>query len=229
MGEVKQKWESGFPTEKEADVRKLEIELQQATGAFINPSDITLEDYLLKRWVPIHSKKRSGPSIYTSSMGLIRNHILPHLGKRTLQSLSSRDFEELFNTLAVTEKGTYKEGVRVKPSKPADFDVNLDVTMNPSKYLSTGTSNEVYDVQKPALKSAVEWKLLKESPLPSEAPKVIKRKREIWSDSTMKEAFFQIKHPLLHLAIHLAFVCSLRNEETVGITLDETEGQDHFH
>ena len=57
MGEVKQKWESGFPTEKEANVRKLEIELQQATGAFINPSDITLEDYLLKRWVRSIRKK----------------------------------------------------------------------------------------------------------------------------------------------------------------------------
>lgn len=225
-GEVKQKWESGFENEKEANIRKMEIELEQATGTFINPSDITLEDFLLKRWVPLHSKKRWGPSMYTSSMGLIRNHILPHLGKRTLQSLTPLDFEELFNTLAITEKGTYKEGVRVKPPKPVDFDVNLDVAMNPSKYLSTGTINEVYDVLKPALKCAVEWKLLRESPLPTEAPKVIKKKREIWNDSTMKEAFAQIKHPLLHLAIHLAFVCSLRNGETVGITLDNIRLKD---
>ena len=72
-----------------------------------------------------------------------------------------------------------------------------------------------------ALQQAVEWKMIRESPM-KELPKAPKNKRKaFWSEDTVREALnLMNSDPLLHLAVHLIFSCPLRNGEACGILID---------
>ena len=151
---------------------------------------------------------------YTGNLSLIRNHILPHLGSKPIQKVCRRDIDLLYDKLSRTPKGAFKNGVRVIPEEQYKG-------LSPDKYLSTTTIKEVHDILKPFFRKAVEYKLIRENPVPTEGPK--KRddfERTIWDEELMADALVKLEsQPLLHLAIHCAFVGSLRNGEDMACLL----------
>ena len=213
-GEKKQKWESGLSKEQ-AKERKAEIEYLQQSQQFVTPTGKTVEDFM-KEWVPVQARlKKWSYQTYTGNLSLIRNHILPHLGNKPIQKVCRRDIDLLYDKLSRTPKGAFKNGVHVIPEDQYKG-------LSPDKYLSTTTIKEVHDILKPFFRKAVEYKLIRENPVPTEGPK--KRddfERTIWDEDLMADALIRLESvPLLHLAIHCAFVGSLRNGEDMAITLD---------
>ena len=205
LGKKKQKWEA-YNTEAEATKRKLEIEYKQQHNRFISPNDITVREFF-EKWLPMHARKFWSPKTYDTGYGMILNHVYPHIGDLPLQSLTKEKMDIYFDTLCCKKKGSYKRGMPNPKCKS-------------TKYLSGTTLKDVYIILNSAFNKAVEWKLIEENPLPSEAPKRDTSERLIWTEELVRNALEEIDDPLLHLAVHLAFIGSLRNGETVAITLD---------
>ena len=201
-GKRKQKWET-FDNKPEAAKRKSQIELDKASNQFVAPSNQALGDFLLE-WAEIHGKANWQCHTYTGNIGLIKNHIIPYVGGIDIQKVMPRDIEKLYDTLRSKKiSGIRSQGMDERPC------------------LSSTSIRHVHTVLKMAFDKAVEWKILQTSPVTCKAPKKNRRKeKNIWDAETVRMALDSIDDPVLRLAVHLAFVCSMRNGETMALTWD---------
>ncbi len=70
-----------------------------------------------------------------------------------------------------------------------------------------------------SFEQAVRWDLMMRNPADyATVPKSSKKQREIWNAETLMKAVEVCKDPKLRLAINLAFACSLRIGELLGLT-----------
>lgn len=213
-GDKKQKWESGL-TKQKAEERKAEIEYLQKTKQFIIPTGKTVEEFM-KEWIPLQARRKKWAyKTYTSTLSLIQNHIFPHIGQLQIQKITRRDIDQLFDTLAQTPKGAFKNGKRIIPESEYE-------NYSAKQCLSSSTLKDIFDILGSLFHKAMEYKLIRESPMPNDAPKRnTDYERSFWSDELMSRALHELEgHRLLHLSVHCAFVGALRVGETAGITTD---------
>ena len=211
-GKRKKRWESGFTLE-EAKSRKKEIEHLMDKGEFISPDTTTVED-LAWEWLEATAvQKKFAPETYTGNEAFIKNHILPHIGDRPIQSITPKDIDQLFNTLARTPKGAYVNGIRVKPEQEA--------ALGQENFLCSTTLRDIYFVVEGIFKMAVKYKLIQKSPVQCDIPKKRSKESVFWTDDLIKTALDNLQDDaLLHLIVHTIFYGSLRSGEAHGITLD---------
>ena len=201
-GEHKQKWES-YPTQAEANARKKEIEYKVNVGTFIIPQCNTLAD-LLKEYVALYGKNNWAMSTYASNEGLINNYILPYLGDMKVKDITSRVLEKYYQQL-----------VDMKP-------VPNPLTGKSSREtVGTGTVRCVHKLLRCCFGQAVRWEIIEKNPaINAMVPKHKKQEREIWTAETLFQATELCKDKRLKLSINLAFACSLRMGELLGLTWD---------
>lgn len=208
----KKKWESGY-TPESAELRKKEIEYLMKKGEFIAPDETTVEEMAWEWLDTMAVQKKFAPETYYGYESAIKNHILPHIGSRPVQSVTAKEIDQLFVTLAKTQKGTFVNGVRVKPQE--------EDTLDQGKYLSSSTLRDIYFAVKPIFDMAVKYELISKSPVQCEIPKKADTERAYWTDDLVKEALQHLEErPLLHLIIHRIFYGSLRSGEAAAITLE---------
>jgi len=200
-GKRRQKSESFFSKE-EAMIRKSEIEFLKRSGRWIKQSDKTTKQFLLE-WISIHAKKYWQHQTYSSTLLFFENHVFPHIGDIPVNRLSPIHIDSLISTLRTTKTIRQSSGNEL------------------TKYLSGTTIRYIYTQLKQAMDDAVAWKLLCSNPVTCKPPKKDYHEQPIWTPDIVLQALNEIpKHSLLHLAVHLSFVCSLRIGEILGITLD---------
>lgn len=85
-GRRKQKWFSGYRTKKEAEKAMAEKIHEINQGIFVEPSRITLEEFL-KRWLEDYARINCAPRTYEGYAYIVRKHLIPSLGKITLDRL----------------------------------------------------------------------------------------------------------------------------------------------
>lgn len=209
----KKKWESGF-TPEAAELRKKEIEYLIEKGEFIAPDETTVEELAWEWLETVAVQKKYAPETYTGYEASIKNHILPHLGSRPVQSVTAKDIDQLFITLARTQRGTYVNGVRVKPQQE-------EVSLEQRDFLSSSTLRDIYFAVDGIFKMAVKYEMITKSPVQCEIPKKADKESAYWTDDLVKAALEKLQdETLLHLIVHCIFYGSLRSGEAVGITLD---------
>ena len=206
-------WEP-FDTEQEAKTRKVEIELMKQEQKLIPQSQKTVKQ-ICDKWV---CTQNWSPRTYDTNMTLLKNHVLPHLGNRAVQEVTSDDIDSFFIKLRKTLKNTFKNGVRVRPVEEDDE------WHKPSEYLSSSTIYLVYLLVDGIFSYAKTRKMIAESPVTQAPPKKIPVERLIWDDETMARALENMKdQPLLHLAIHMIFVGTLRSGECLAIPVNQID------
>jgi integrase len=97
-GERKRRWHSFAGTKREAQVRCAQLIAEAQGGATVDPSRITLAQYLNRferDWVSLHTTVASAQR-YTRSLAYARRH----LGNRRLQALRPADLAALYATLS---------------------------------------------------------------------------------------------------------------------------------
>ena len=99
-GKRKQKWET-YDTKNEAKIRNAEIELKEKKGGIIVSNCKTLED-LINESVELYGKDRWALSTYDGNMSLLKNYILPIIGKTPLTDINTRFLEIYYKTLTKT-------------------------------------------------------------------------------------------------------------------------------
>jgi len=236
-GETKQQWET-YTTELEATTRQAFIEylqktkdingLQKAVNEYrekkllervrieypIDDNELeklapssknnlhrTYREFALK-WLPFHArKKRFSPKTYDSYLSNLENHIFPYLGDRIMSTITSSDIDGFIDYLSKKPCKGYKSYNR----KPKDIPV-----------LSSCSIKRIYNVFNSGLQTAKRWVYINEIPH-SSAPAEKKKKRKAWEYQKVSDTLAGIDDKILHLAVHLAFICSLRAGETAGI------------
>ena len=206
QGQRHQKWES-FSNKADAEKFKRKVEYKKSCDSLLTPCSQTVAEYLMQ-WVNVYGKAKWSFSMYTSSLALIRNHIMPEIGQIPLQKLQPIHIEMLYNTLRGKKcngpKGHAPSGMK-------------------TPCLSSTTIRHVHTLLKTAFDKAVDWRLIEESPVVCDAPKKNKTERRIWMPEMVRQALDDMEHSLLHLAVHLAFICSLRIGETVALTWEDVD------
>jgi integrase len=109
-GKRRQQKRRGYRTRKAAE-EALQKALQLiSTGGWVEPSRLTLRDYLVDTWLPF-TMDRVRPSTFASYQGNIERHVLPHLGHVPIQSLTPPMLSTLYRSLQ-TDTGLSAKTVR---------------------------------------------------------------------------------------------------------------------
>ena len=143
-GKRKQKWET-YDTKNAAKIRKAEIELKEKKGGIIVSNCKTLAD-LINEYVELYGKDRWALSTYDGNMSLLKNYILPIIGKTPLTDINTRFLEIYYKTLTKT------------PSVP---DLNGNVR---SEFVSTSVICDVHKLLKSCFNQAVKWDIMEKNP-----------------------------------------------------------------
>lgn len=204
-GKRKQKWES-FKTLADAKRRKSEVEYRQQMGSMMVPNCKTVED-LMREYVAIYGKNTWSLSMYSSTNALMEHYILPLIGSMKLSDITARVLEKYYMQLLQT---------------PAVRKVtDRKYTKKKTEYVTAGTVKRVHNVLRSAFHQAVKWELMEKNPaIYATVPKPEVHEREIWDAETLFHALEVCEDERLKLAINLAFACSMRVGEILGLTWD---------
>ena len=200
-GNKRQKWET-FDNAADAKRRKSQVEFQQETGTFIAPSAKTVNE-LLEEYMSIYGVNTWAMSTYESRKSLIANYIRPLIGDMKLEDVSPRIMDKYYRDLLTVKS------VSVNNMKPRN------------EYLTPSTVREIHKVLRNAFNQAVKWEMMYRNPVEhATLPKEEKKTRNIWTAEILLKALDACQDDILKLAINLAFSCSLRMGELLGLTWD---------
>lgn len=200
-GVKRQKWET-FDTNADAKKRKAQIEFEQQSGTFIVPTATTVSD-LLEEYCSVYGVNNWAMSTYHSKKGLMYNYIIPLIGDIKLDDVTPRLMDNFYKSL-----------LKVKPK-------STKYKKAQTEYLTAHTVREIHKFLRSAFNQAVKWELMSRNPvLNATLPKEQHKKREIWTAETLLHALEVCEDDILKLAINLAFSCSLRMGEMLGLTWD---------
>jgi integrase len=206
-GEKKQRWET-FDSHKEALKRKSEVEHQINEGTFIAPSEQKVSAFL-EDFVSLYGEKKWGVSTYDSNMGLIRHYINPHIGELPIQTINPRMVDKFYKQLETTK------AVGTKFRKPTH------------EFITVNTIDKIHKLLSCAFKQAVRWELLPRNPFElAMKPRAVYKKRDIWTADMIHKALNACTDSKLYVAMNLAFACSLRVGEILGLTWDNVHISD---
>ena len=206
-GEKRQKWET-FATNAEAKRRKAEVEFQQESGTLVIPEAKTVKE-LLEDYTSIYGVNTWAMSTYEARRSLIFNYINPIIGDVKLSDLNTRLMEKYYQNLLKVKSRV------VNNRKPN------------TEYLSCHTVREVHKLLRSAFNQAVKWELMQKNPcINATLPQEEHKARDIWDAPTLFKALELCDDEILKLAINLAFSCSLRIGEMLGLTWDCVEISD---
>lgn len=206
-GETKQKWET-WHSYKEAQKRKSEIENQQNTGTFITPQDQTIENFLYD-FVSMYGEKKWGVSTYDSNCGLIANYINPIIGHLKVQDVTPKVADKFVLTLQKTTP------VTTRTRQPRNT------------FVTACTIEKIIKLLRCAFKQAVRWEMIGKNPFEHTIiPSKEYKPRDIWTSDMIRKALEHCEDGKLYVAINLAFACSMRVGEILGLTWDNVHISD---
>lgn len=139
-------------------------------------------------------------STYDGKKGLIDNYINPIIGKVKIKDVTPRFMDEYYRKLLKVQRV-----VRNNQSFEGE-------TVSPRNV------REIHKILNCAFNQAVRWELLETNPVSKATlPKCEKKVRDIWTMEDLSNALEVCEDDRLALAIHLAFSCSLRLGEIMGL------------
>ena len=203
-GKRKQKWES-FKTMADVKRRKAEIEYRQEMGTMVIHQCKTVDE-LLKEYVALYGKTTWSMSVYGSNTALIEHYISPIIGSMKLSDVTARVLEKYYMQLLKT---------------PSVHRITQKANSKNVIYVAPPTVRKIHNILRSAFHQAVKWDLMEKNPaMYATVPKSEAKKREIWDAPTLFHALEVCEDERLKLAINLAFACSLRIGELLGLTWD---------
>ena len=158
---------------------------------------------LLNEYVAMYGKTIWAMSTYTANLALIENYIKPLIGKLKVQEINTRVMERYYQQLLKTETVAPATGKRR------------------SKYVTPQTIRSIHKLLHSCFEQAVKWELIEKNPTEyASRPKADYNKRGIWTVETLFHALEVCEDETLKLAMNLAFSCSMRLGEILGLTWD---------
>lgn len=140
-------------------------------------------------------------SMYDGQTALIANYINPIIGDMEVQDITPRVVDKYIQTLQKTPSVSRK-------NRKAR-----------TEFVTNQTIEKIIKLLRCAFKQAVRWELIGKNPFENAVlPKTEYKKRDIWDAETIRLALDQCTDSKLYIAMNLAFACSLRMGEILGLT-----------
>ena len=139
--------------------------------------------------------------MYDSQTALIANYINPIIGDMEVQDITTRVVDKYIQTLQKTPSVS-------RTNRKARTEI-----------VTNSTFEKIIKLLRCAFKQAVRWELIEKNPFDNVVlPKTEYKKRDIWDAETIRLALDQCTDSKLYIAMNLAFACSLRMGEILGLT-----------
>lgn len=142
-GTEKTQQKSGFSSRNKAEKAREKTIAELYSGTYIVYANVRVKDYM-NLWLEEDLRKRTDSyDTYSTMSGIIKNHIVPALGSKKMEEVSSADIQKLYN-----EKMKYS--VSITKLMKTILNVSFRYALN-HKIIS---SNPVKDVKLPKKKTA---------------------------------------------------------------------------
>ena len=185
-------------------MRKKEIEYLQSKGTFVPPVEKTVQKFL-EEFVELYGTNRWSPSTYSTNMGMLKNYIFPNIGDLKMKHINAKKMDVFFCDL--------KEQKRVPlPGRPD------------TGFVSNKQIKEMHVLLTTAFNLAVEWGDLGKNPVTkSSRPLVKKKAKKVLEPSQAKYLIANCDNSILLVCILLAFGCSMRIGEVLGLRWENVD------
>lgn len=94
-GKRKQKWLGTYPSRKDAEDALARVLGEVVGGTYVPPTKQTFQEFA-ERWLRDYAMPRLRPTTYKSYEWLLKNHVLPSFGLRSLSRLTPADLQQLY-------------------------------------------------------------------------------------------------------------------------------------
>jgi integrase len=186
-------------TREEVSKKITEALHEQNIGAFIDPTKITLREWL-DRWLIDYMKLSLRPTAYQVYETNLRLHVKPYVGRIALKALQASDLQRLFNNL-------------LKDGRAA---AEWDKDVNPG--LSLETVSKIRTIVKSALKQAVDSDLILKNPATATRLPLMEKKEVVPFTREEAEQFLSTaRGNRMFAAYYLALFTGLRRGEFLGL------------
>jgi integrase len=191
-GKRKRKWHRFEGTKREAQVECARLISEMKGGTYLEPSKITLAEYL-ERWLD-HAKSKVSPRTYERYCEIVRKNIIPALGAIHLTKLRPAQIAGAYtNALASGRRDGRGD-------------------------LAPTTVIYMHRLIKQALGQAVRWELLTRNPADAVDPPKAERAVLIAYDMDQTAELLEaLRGTRLRLPVLLAVMCGLRRGEIVAL------------
>ena len=156
--------------------------------------ELFVSNYGMERWAF---------STYDSNVGIIRHYVNPTLGDVKIHEVTPLFITSYYQRLAKVKAVPHRTGEAT------------------GKCLSKTQIRGIHKLLRCAFGFAAEMELIADNPFAKiKAPRASYKKREAWTPDTIQQALNLCKDNRLFMAINLAFACSMRIGEVLGLTWD---------
>lgn len=170
-------------------------------GNYKVPTNMTVREYFNNKYLPFYAIPKWKHRTYDTNMYYWNSDILSYFGDKRISKITPSDIER-FLLLMRNKK------VRNMKNTPEDD----------RPYLSETTIRYVYTLVHCFFKKAVQWDDIDKSPVKSDKPSIRKTHRDFLQPEQIEKVLDEIEDDLLHLAIHIAFRCTLRIGEVCALS-----------
>ena len=195
------------------ELLKLAIEYKQSKEHLNSPNSTHLDfdtkdkkkyGEFFEKWIPLYARKNKlQPNSHKILIQNVNKHILPYWEGRVISETSSEQIDDFIDYLSQKKcEGSKAYG--------------KDTSEVPS--LSSATIKKIVNAYYAAMRSAQQWGYIDIVPT-VKTPVIVSKKRKFWTKEEALSNIEKIDDPIVKLAVHLSFICSLRPAETVGIAI----------
>ncbi len=194
-GKRKQKWHGGFNTRKEAEVARAKLMVDVHDGAYVEPTKLTVEDWVIERWIP-SMKTQLKASTFDSYQRNLNKHVIPILGKLPLTEITPHRLNNLYT--ALLQNGNSRGGG-----------------------LSAKTVRYIHTTLHKALSDARDEGLLRTNPAelakPPRLHASLRKELNVWDSTTLRKFLDFTTDERLGSAWHVLAMTGMRRGELLGL------------
>lgn len=193
LGKRRQKWHTVHGTKKDAQRRLTELLHQFNTGTYVEPTKLTLGDYL-ERWLTDYAEPNVAAKTFERYCEIVRKHLVPNLGRFVLAKIHPLHIQDYYSRASRSGRRDGKGG------------------------LSAQTVLHHHRLLRGALKQAVRWQLLARNPADAvEPPRPRRHEMRALDEAETAVLLKAARETDLYLPILLAVTTGLRRGEILGL------------
>jgi len=198
-GKRRQKWHSGFHRRKDAEAALPGILRQMQTGAYVEPSRLTLRDYL-DRWLRDYARHNVAAKTYERYAEIVHNHLAPALGGWPLAKLQPLHLQAYYS--AALQNGR-RDG---------------------SGGLAPRTVLHHHRILRQALQQAIRWQLLARNVADAvEPPRPVRREMTALDEADTARLLSAVQACWLWMPVLLAVTTGMRRGEILAVRWSDVD------
>ncbi|HMS24199.1 MAG TPA: site-specific integrase [Acidimicrobiia bacterium] len=202
-GKRKQKWHGGFSTRKEAEVARAKLIADVHDGAYVEPTKLTFEAWIIQRWIP-SMKTQLKASTFDSYKRNLNNHVIPFLGNTSLTEITPHKLNNLYTELLLN--GNKRGGG-----------------------LSAKTVRYIHTTLHKALADAKDEGLIRNNPAERAKPPLLrtslKKDMNVWDAKTLGQFLEYTSDERLGPAWHVLAMTGIRRGELLGLRWNDIDSE----